>query len=331
RASVTTSPSDAPDLRGERVLVVGGRGFVGSHVVRALVAAGARPQLFGPRMAEDRLEDLAGRIDDHEGSITDRTSIDAALSSSRASAIVSCAAHGVARLGLMRSGEADADGAMAVNVTGLGKLLDAAREADIRRVVWTSSTVVYGPADHYGPEPVDEDAPAAPVTFYGLTKTLAETLADYHARRFGLSVVGLRLPLILGSGLWYQGAAAALAGLFEAARRGERYRLSFHDDIFDLMHVADVGEAVVAVLRHPGPLARVYNLEAFKACASDLVAEVLRQRPGLDIVLDRTQPPLLFPLITGERLARDVGFSARHDLTGFVAEMLAPDTAGVPT
>ena len=46
------------------VLVVGGRGFVGSHVVRALIATGARPQLFGPAMAEDRLADLAGAFDE---------------------------------------------------------------------------------------------------------------------------------------------------------------------------------------------------------------------------------------------------------------------------
>jgi UDP-glucose 4-epimerase len=326
---VTTSSSDRP-LTGERILVVGGRGFVGSHVVRALVAVGARPQIFGPAMAEDRLADLAGRIDDYAGSIIDRASIDAALRATEATAIVSCAAHGVDRLGLMRSGEADADGAMAVNVNGLGKLLNAAREAGLRRVVWASSTVVYGPAETYGPDPVDEDAPLTPVTFYGLTKVLAEEVAAYHVRRYGISVVGLRLPLILGPGLWYQGAAAAIAGLFEAARRNEGTRLAFHDAPVDLMHVADVGDAVAAVLAHPGPLAGIYNLEGFKARASDLIAEILRRRPGLDLALDRTEPLLLFPLITGARLACDVGFSSRHDLVRFVVAMLAPaDSGGV--
>ena len=327
---MTTSSSDRP-LAGERIFVVGGRGFVGSHVVRALVAVGARPQIFGPAMAEDRLADLVGQIDDYAGSIIDRASIDAALRTSGATAIVSCAAHSVDRLGLMHSGEADADGAMAVNVNGLGKLLDAAHEAGLRRIVWASSTVVYGPAEIYGPDPVDEDAPSAPVTFYGLTKVLAEEVAAYHIRRHEISVVGLRLPLILGPGLWYQGAAAALAGLFEAARRGEGARFAFHDAPVDLMHVADVGDAVAAVLAHPGPLAGVYNLEGFRARASDLIAEILRQRPGLDLALDRTEPPLLFPLITGARLACDVGFSPRHDLARFVAAMLAPaGSGGVP-
>ena len=65
---MTTSRS-RNELAGERVLVVGGRGFVGSHVVRALIATGARPQLFGPAMAEDRLSDLAGAFDEHEASL----------------------------------------------------------------------------------------------------------------------------------------------------------------------------------------------------------------------------------------------------------------------
>ena len=61
--------------------------------------------------------------------------------------MVSCAAHGAGKLGLMRSGEAEADATLAVNVLGHRNLLEAAREAGVARVIWTSSTVVYGPAD----------------------------------------------------------------------------------------------------------------------------------------------------------------------------------------
>lgn len=313
-------------LAGESVLVIGGRGFVGSHVVRALVAAGARPHLFGPAMAEDRLVDLAGAYDESEGSIASRDALREALRVSGAASLVSCAAHGVGRLGLMRSGEAEADAAFSINVMGLNNVLEAAREAKLRRVVWASSTVVYGPADLYGGGLVDEDAVCAPTTFYGLTKVMAEAAAAYHSRRHGLPVTGLRLPLVLGPGLWYEGAAAALARLFEAARAGSAYSFAFHDELIDLMHASDAAAAVLPLLAHRGGLAQVYNLEGFKARASDLVRETLRQRPCLDIRQEIIAPPMLFPLITGARLRADLDYSARYDLPAFVAAMLGEET-----
>ncbi len=320
-----TSHSDDPSrgLADERVLVIGGRGFIGSHIVRALAAAGARPQLFGPPMVEDRLADLTGFFDEYEGSIDSRDSLREALRASRAQAIVSCAAHSTGRLGLMQSGEADADAALATNVLGLHKLLDCAREAKVRRVVWTSSTVVYGPPQSYAVQPVDEQAAPAPMTLYGLTKTLAEEVAAYYARRHGMSVVGLRLPLVLGPGLWYAGAAAALAQLFEAAKAGRPYRFQFHDEEMDLIHVSDVGSAVLGVLRHVGELQPTYNLAGFKARASDLVQELKRQKPDAQIALEVVRPIVLFPLISGVRLCHDVRFGTLFDLKAFTKAMLA--------
>lgn len=315
--------SRSETLAGTPVLVVGGRGFVGSHVVRALVAAGARPQVFGPTMADDRLADLSGAFDAHDGSLESRGQLRAVLAATQARLVVSCAAHGTGRLGLVRSGEAEGDAALAVNVVGHRNLLEAAREAGVKRVVWTSSTVVYGPADRYAAQPVDEAAPSAPVTFYGLTKVLAEEVAAYHVRRHGQSVIGLRLPLVLGPGLWYEGVAAGLMGLFEAARAGVPATLAFHDHALDLMHVDDAAAAIVAVLCHPGPLAPVYNLEGFKAPASEIVADIRAMRPDAEITLDATEPPLLFPLISGARLRADVAFAPRYDRRAFTAALLA--------
>ena len=324
-----TSPSDTMEGRPPPVvLVAGGRGFVGSHVVRALVRSGYRPVLFGPAMAEDRLADLAGCHDEIIGSVEDRAGLAAAFATARPEAVVSCVAHGVGRLGLMRSGEAEADAAFAVNVSGHGRLIEAAHAAGISRIVWTSSTVVYGPAELYGGRLVNEDDRAAPATTYGLTKQLAEAVAAFHGRRHGLAIVGLRLPLILGPGLWYQGAASAIADLFEAARAGRPATIAFHDAPVDLMHVADVAQAVVTVLGHDGPLDPVYNLKGFEASLPALIAAVERRVPAARISFERIAPALLFPLIDGRRLAAATGFAARYDLDGLVEDLLS--TASEP-
>jgi nucleoside-diphosphate-sugar epimerase len=89
------------------------------------------------------------------------------------------------------------------------------------------------------------------------------------------------------------------------------------------MHVSDVGAAVIDVLRHDGPLHSVYNLEGFKARASEIVADIREIRPGARITLEPAEPPILFPLICGTRLRAEVGFDPRYDRRGFVQAMLS--------
>src|SRR5262249_51995465 len=153
--------------------------------------------------------------------------------------VVSCVAHSVGKEGLMRAGEAESDIAMEINVSGHGKLVDAACRAGVKRIVWPGSTGVCRPASAYAPAHAGEGGTSAPTTVYGLTKHLAEELSAFMTRRYGVEIVSMRLPLILGPGLWYQGAASAISEVFAAAREGRPARVTFHDRPVDLMHVVD--------------------------------------------------------------------------------------------
>ncbi|EAR50246.1 NAD-dependent epimerase/dehydratase family protein [Oceanicola granulosus HTCC2516] len=303
-----TSTSDSP------VLVIGGRGFVGAHVTEALIASGRPVHLFGPAMEDDLLAPLAGRFTETVGSITDRAALADVLADSGAREVVTMAAHSAGRVGLMRSGEAEADKAMAVNVDGFRLLCEAAREAGVTRLVWTSSTVVYGDAADYPAGPVDEDAPCRPRTFYGLTKQLAEAVAGHHRRVHGLPVTGLRLPLVLGPKLWYAGAAAAILEAAAAAREGRAHRVAFHDDPMDLMHVTDCARAVLACLDHPEPPGEIYNLTGFTARMSELLAGLAARAPGWRAEHEITPAARDFPPVSAARIRADLGFAPRHDL-----------------
>lgn len=313
-----------PALRsGDRVVVAGGRGFVGSHIVRALVAFGCDTHVLGPVMDTDLLADLAGRYGSIPCGIEDAAAVREALGRLAPAAVVSCAAFGAGGEGLMRAGERDADQAFAINVDGLRHLLAACTEAGVAQVVWTSSTVVYGDAGAYAQQRVDESAPKLPRTVYGLTKHLAEEVAEFVGRREGLALTGLRLPLILGPGLWYRGAAAVLMDLIRAARPGARHAFSFHDEAIDLMHVRDVAAAVLCTLRHPRRLAATYNINGFTARPLEIAAQLQALAPGFGVDFTEQKPAFLFPLVDDSRFRRDTGFAPETDLARLLAEMRA--------
>lgn len=307
---------------GDRVVVAGGRGFVGSHIVRALVAFGCEAHVLGPVMDTDLLADLAGHYGSIPCGLEHVAAVRDALKRVAPQAVVSCAAFGAGGEGLMRAGERDADQAFAINIDGLRHMLAACTEAGVRQVAWTSSTVVYGDAGSYAQERVDESAPKLPRTVYGLTKHLAEEVADFAARREALAITGLRLPLILGPGLWYRGAAAVLTDLIRAARPGVRHTLAFHNEAVDLMHVRDVAAAVLCTLRHPGRLATTYNINGFTARPLEIAAQLQAQVPGFAVDFREQKPPFLFPLVDDSRFRRDTGFAPEIDLARLLAEIL---------
>lgn len=306
----------------QTIAVLGGRGFVGAAITKRLIASGRRPHLFGLPMQDDLLAGCTGRFDETAGSVEDAQAIANALTSSGASAIVTTVAHSAGRAGLMRSGDAESAQALAVNVLGLRNTLEAARKAGISRVIWTSSTVVYGDADGYGEDRVDEDAPRRPQTFYGLTKQLAEDVAAYYRNRHAIDVVGLRLPLVLGEGLWYQGAASAIAAMIADFGAGKPHHAAFHDDAMDLMHVTDVADAVLTVLDRSGPADAIYNINGFTARFSDLVAALKHRDPKAVITVDRQAPELTFPLIDDARFRARFSFTPAFALEDVISSLL---------
>lgn len=305
------------------VLVVGGRGFVGSHIVRALLDEGIGVHLFGPPMRDDLLSDLAGRFGETEGSVEDEAGLEEAMARSGAGAVVTTAAYASGDQGLMRGGDADAGKAMAINVEGMRKTFEAARRQGIGRVVWADSTTVYGEASLYGKERVDEGDARRPTTFYGLTKVLGEDVAQYYRDRYGMEIVGLRMSLLLGPGLWYQGAASAIAGVMRNAAAGSTHRVSFHSEAIDLMHVRDVAQATLLALRSADAPAAVYNINGFTASLPEIIAAVEAAVPGYRVEHEPVEPVRTFPLVDDRRARIDLGYRPRFGLKDIVAELTA--------
>ncbi|MEU0410004.1 NAD-dependent epimerase/dehydratase family protein [Streptomyces griseorubiginosus] len=249
-----------------RVLVTGGAGFIGSHVVTTLRERGHEPLVFDLR--EDPGADLR-----------DPAAVRRALSG------VDAVCHQAAKVGL-GNGVADAAEYASHNDVGTAVLLAAMAEADVRHLVLAGSMVVYGEGRYACPrhgvvrpgpravadldagrfEPVcpvcgaplspgltGEDAPADPRNVYATTKLAQEHLAAAWARCTGGSAVSLRYHNVYGPGMPRDTPYAGVASFFRSAlARGEAPRV-FEDggQRRDFVHVRDVAAANAAALEAP--------------------------------------------------------------------------------
>ena len=204
-----------PELDGVGVLVTGGAGFIGSHLVDALVERGARVRVldnFDTGSARN-LAHRQGETELVEGDIRDLETCH------EATAGVAYVFHQAALGSIPRSID-DPVTSLAVNVQGSVNVFTAAREAGARRVVYASSSSVYG--DHPG-LPKREAEIGEPLSPYALSKAMNEELARVFQLTYGQEIVGLRYFNVYGARQSPDGPyAAVIPRFFQALLTGER-------------------------------------------------------------------------------------------------------------
>ncbi|MCX7751745.1 MAG: SDR family oxidoreductase [Blastocatellia bacterium] len=235
-------------------LVTGGAGFIGSHVVERLVALGHRVRVLDD-LSEGRRENLAAvwdRIEFLEGDVRDPEVV------RRAVVGVDYVLHQAALRSVPRSVE-DPMATTAVNVLGTVNLLQAAREAGVRRVVFASSSSVYGETSEL---PLRESQPPRPVSPYAVSKLAGEQYCAVFTRLYGMETVSLRYFNVFGPRQDPRSEYAAVIPRFIlAALRGEP--LEIHGDGLqsrDFTYVENVVEANVRAATQPGIAGEVFNI-----------------------------------------------------------------------
>jgi UDP-glucose 4-epimerase len=176
-----------------RVLVTGGAGFIGSHLVERLLGDGHAVRVLDNFSTGSRANlPFAARyvtsLEVLEGDIRDAATVARAVSG------IDVIYHQAAMRSVPRSVE-DPLGANEHNVTGTLNVLDAARRLGVRRVVYASSSSVYGDRPDL---PKREDQPPAPISPYAVSKAAGEQYAAVWSRLFGVETVGLRYFNVFG-------------------------------------------------------------------------------------------------------------------------------------
>jgi dTDP-L-rhamnose 4-epimerase len=327
-----------------KVLVTGGAGFIGSHVVRALAEAGHHVtslDCMHPAAHRDRVGPPGLVL----GDVRDRPAVEAALDG------VDAVVHQAAMVGMGVDLE-DMPEYVSCNDLGTAVLLTAMAAADVRRLVLASSMVVYGegaydchrhgavrpaprrPRDlaegrfeprciHCGgtltPRLVQEDGPVQPRSVYAATKMAQENLAHAWALESGAVATALRYHNVYGPGMPRDTPYAGVAAIFRSSlERGEAPKV-FEDghQRRDFIHVRDVAAANVAALDATG---QPTGLRAFNV-ASGAVHTVADMATALASAMGG-KPPVR----TGQFRAGDVRHitaspKRAEDELGFVASI----------
>jgi UDP-glucose 4-epimerase len=265
------------------VLVTGGLGFIGSHVVRALLRAGT-PVVVIDRIAEGNAADEV--LTPEERAVAPLVASGIPGASALASLLRECTVDAVVHLASPLSVATEPEPRLVVEdmIDPHLALLEAAREAGIRRVVWASSVGVFGRASDYPVTPIPNDAAHLPLTLYGAAKSLMERLSARYSAIHGLDTIGLRFPLVYGPGRRRGGQFTTR--LIEGAAIGEPCVAEAIDARFDWMYVADAARSVELALAAGTTAARALTVTGEVATVRDVVDLLRGWFPASEIALE---------------------------------------------
>jgi UDP-glucose 4-epimerase len=278
------------------VLVLGGTGFIGGYVARALAADGREVTACargGPSPEiQSVLAEESERITIVNGSISDLPDLMAKVQEIRPSAIVHAAAN-VDVPTLLKNPYL----AFRENVTGTINVFEAARLAGVRKVIFFSSIGVLPPRRY---EPIDVDHPLilarrGPGTgSYGAAKASGELFAYAYNQAYDLDIRIIRPSAVYGFGMpWH--SANNIKELVEPAVRGEPAELASGGTLArDYTHVQDVADLTVAVLKADDDTDKVFYAATGQALANanDVAKIIMELIPGANISVSDVSTPL---------------------------------------
>jgi UDP-glucose 4-epimerase len=236
----------------KKYLITGGGGFIGSTIARALLEQGNFVRILD-NFSTGKRENLAGlEVELLEGDLRDPVIVAEAVTG------IDIIFHEAAFVSVPQSMD-DPLPCFEINQRGTEILLEAARKADVKRVVLASSAAVYGDLEQM---PLEEDFGLRPLSPYAVSKRVDELYAEMYTRSFGLDVVALRYFNVYGPRQRPDSMYAAAVPIF-ARRLLDGKPITIYGDggqTRDLIYVGDVVRANLLASEHPDAPGQVFNI-----------------------------------------------------------------------
>ncbi len=291
----------------KKTLVTGGAGFIGSHIVRALLERGDYVRILD-NFSTGKRENIVGLdVELLEGDLRDPKILAASLVD------VELVFHQAAFVSVPQSMDVPT-ACLDVNVNGTGILLEAAQKAGVKRVVFASSAAVYGEADAF---PLTEDVPPEPfLSPYAASKRVDELYAQLFTQSFGLDVTALRYFNVYGPRQAPDSQYAAAVPIFISRMLAQKPVTIYGDggQTRDLIYVGDVARANLMAADSPAAAGGIFNICTGKETSILDLVESLKD------VFPAAPPHVFAPPRAGD-IYRSVGSAQKAKETfGFEAQ-----------
>lgn len=307
-------------------LVTGGAGYIGSHVVRALADAGT-PVVVIDDLSTGLPQFVADDVPLVRANLLDTAVVASTLTEHGVTGVIHIAGYKYAGESVKRPVHTYRE-----NVSAMVSLLDAMADADVGKLVFSSSAATFGTPDV---EVVDESTATRPESPYGESKLIGEWLLRDVARATGLAHTSLRYFNVVGSGfddIYDVSPHNLFPKVFDLLYRGQTPQINGDDYptadgtcIRDYVHVSDLALAHVAAARRMEQgetMQPVYNLGSGAGTSVREIMTTIREVTGIDFeptVNPRRAGDPARIVATGDLAARDLDWQMRHSLTDMVA------------
>jgi len=300
-----------------RVLVTGGTGFIGAHVLKQLVARGHEVACFDLAEPTPVARTVADSVEFIHGDISDPVSVSDALARFDPDRVV----HLAALLG--RSCQADPRRAFEVNVDGTLTLLDLAESHGVERVVTASSVSAYG--DITDRDRLDESVTQEPTNVYGLTKYSVERLGGTYRDQDGIEFAAMEPAHGMGPDRVRGNVEDSF--IVKAAVAGEELTVPAVDRPIEIIYVTDTARAfVAATLSDSLPHDRYLVGTGERATLAEIVEMVRDHVPDASLTMgdhDGDDELAAHPPIDASRIREDLGWTPEHTIDEAVAAYVA--------
>jgi len=311
------------DIRGKRILVVGGAGLIGSHIVDQLLARDIGEVIVYDDFCRGTLRNLEGALRDPRcrvfevgGNILQSDILGAAMAES------DMVIH-LAALWLLQCHE-HPRAAFDVNIRGTFNVLEACRDHGIERLVYSSSASVYGNARE---TPMTEAHPFDNRTFYGATKIAGEAMCTAFGERYGLPWVGLRYMNVYGPRQDYRGVYIAVMMKILDRLDAGKSPVVYGDgsQSYDFVAVRDVARANICALEADVGEG-VYNVGTGKGTSIKALTDRILALTGAEQEIHfepAGQTFVTHRIGSTEAAERDLGFRYEIELDDGLRELIA--------
>lgn len=283
------------------VLVTGGLGFIGSRLTRELVAHENDVVVLDISSDTSRLSGLADRVKLVRADVSDLSEVLRVAKENGVRRIFHLAAL------LTLDCAANPVRAYKTNVEGTVNVLEAARLMDLKEVVFPSTRTVFGA---WSPEPLEDDSPKDPTSYYGATKLLCEFYGCQYWRTYGVNFRAARMVMAFGPGRRTGGSAFG-SQLIEDPFLGKPVKVPYAGtDRTDWLFVEDAVNALLLMSQASLSDRRIFNISGETHTLAEVAELVKRGLPGAEITFTPGPLPLskTYPLLDDRRARSELGW-----------------------